>query len=166
LTGLIGGGAVAILYLRRRGGSLKGVLDAAGPGLAVFMGLRALADLFSGHSLGAISSVPWGISVWGESRHPVQLYELAFWALATVLIWRSGVTLPTSGALFLLWVACFGAAEVLIEPFRAQSALVLGSVRVSQVVGLLLIMGSLWLMRVWWRYSVTVPDQDSEGTTS
>jgi prolipoprotein diacylglyceryltransferase len=129
------------------------------------MGLRALADLFSGQNLGAMTSVPWGISVWGESRHPVQLYELAFWALSTVLIWRAGVSIPTPGALFLLLVACYGAAEVLVEPFRAQSALVLGSVRANQVGGLLLLLGSLWLMRVWWRRSATVSYQDLEGTT-
>jgi phosphatidylglycerol:prolipoprotein diacylglycerol transferase len=163
LTGLVAGGAVAVLYLNRRGGSIKEIADAAAPGLAVFMGLRALADFFSGASLGAPSRVPWAMSVFGESRHPVQLYALGFWALGTLVLWRSGRGIQASGMLFLLFVALAGAAGVLLEPFRAPRAVIVGGFRLAQMVGLVALAGSLWMMRIWWRRSVVPTERDTEG---
>lgn len=160
LAGLIGGGIVAILYLRRRGASWQGSLDMAAPGLAVLMGLRALADLAGGHGLGAITSAPWAISVWGESRHPVQLYDLLFWVVAGVLIWRAGAAIPGPGLLFLLFGVFYGAAGVLVEPFRAESALAVGGLRTGQGVGMVALVGALWLMQTWWRRSVVAVEQD------
>lgn len=162
VAGLIAGAFVVILYLRGRGGSLRGILDVAAPGMAVFMGLHALAGFFSGQSLGAVTEVPWGMSVWGESRHPVQLYELAFWTLATVSIWWAGAAIPAPGSLFFLYVALYGAACLLIEPFRAQSVLVLGGLRATQVAGLLELLVALWMMQFCWRRSVKPTKHDSK----
>jgi phosphatidylglycerol:prolipoprotein diacylglycerol transferase len=148
--GLVAGAVVVILYLRQRGNPLRGILDVAAPGMAVFTGLEAFAAFLSGRSLGAATTMPWGLSMWGELRHPVQLYDLGFWAVATLLIWRAGRAVPAQGLLFLLFVAFCGAACVLIEPFRAQSGLTLGGLRTNQVVGLFALLGALWLMHVWW----------------
>jgi phosphatidylglycerol---prolipoprotein diacylglyceryl transferase len=162
-AGLVAGGMVAILYLRRRGAPVKPILDMAAPGLAVFMGLLALADLAGGQGLGEVTTVPWGIAVWDELRHPVQLYELLFWVLAAALIWRAGTAIPAPGLLFLLFIVFYGAAGVLIEPFRAQSMLTFGGLRAMQVMGLVALPGALWLMRAWWRRSMTPMEQNKEG---
>jgi phosphatidylglycerol:prolipoprotein diacylglycerol transferase len=164
LAGLGAGAMVAVLYLRKRGGSVKGVLDAAAPGLAVFMGLRALADFFSGQALGATTTVPWALSLWGESRHPVQLYELGLWILGAALIWRAGRSIPAPGELFMLFAALYGAARVLVEPFRAQGPLILGGLRAGQVVGFLILLAALWLMQTWWRRSPGPADEARDGT--
>jgi phosphatidylglycerol:prolipoprotein diacylglycerol transferase len=158
LAGLIAGAIVAFLYLRKRGASLKGALDAAAPGLAVLMEFRALADFVSGQSLGATTAVPWGISVWGEVRHPAQLYELGLWVLGAVLIWRAGRAIPAPGTLFLLFLAIFGTTLLLVEPFRARSAIIFGTLRARQLAGFLILLAAMSLMRVWWRRSTAQAD--------
>jgi prolipoprotein diacylglyceryltransferase len=112
---------------------------------------------------GAITLCRGRISVWGESRHPVQLYDLLFWVLAGALIWRVGTAIPAPGLLFLLFGVFYGAAGVLIEPFRAQSTLTVGGLRSVQVAGLVALAGALWLMKTWWRRSVAPMEQNKEG---
>jgi phosphatidylglycerol:prolipoprotein diacylglycerol transferase len=158
LAGLVTGVIVAFLYLRKRGASLRAVLDAAAPGLAVVMGFQALADFMSGQGLGTTTAVPWGISVWGEVRHPVQLYELGLWVLGAALIWRAGRAIPAPGTLFMSFVATYGVALLLVEPFRAQSALIPGGIRAGQLAGLVILLAALYLMQHLWRRSNTRAD--------
>jgi phosphatidylglycerol:prolipoprotein diacylglycerol transferase len=131
--------------------------------LAVVMGFQALADFVSGQGLGATAAVPWGISVWGEVRHPVQLYELGLWVLGALLIWRAGRASPAPGTLFMLFLATYGVALLLVEPFRAQSTLILGGIRAEQLAGLLALLAALWLMRAWWVRSAGSTSQGRDG---
>lgn len=162
-AGLLAGVVVAGLYLRRRGVPLRPLLDAATPGLAVFVSALALANFASGEAFGAETSVPWAIYLWNAPRHPVQLYELAGGLVILLLLWQAGRDVPTPGLLFLLFVALYGGARLLLEPFRASSAAIFGGLRAAQVTGLGATLAALWLMRVWSVEHSPTPQRGATG---
>jgi phosphatidylglycerol:prolipoprotein diacylglycerol transferase len=147
--GLTVGLLVAGVHFQRRGVPFRPLLDAIAPGLAVLVSAVALANFFSGEAFGAETSVPWAIELWGARRHPTQLYELATGlAMLGVVLW-AGREAPAPGLLFLLFVALYAGARLLLEPFRANSLLILGGLRAVQVAGLAAVLAALGLMRIW-----------------
>lgn len=147
--GLTVGLLVAGVYFQRRGVPFRPLLDAIAPGLAVLVSALALANFFSGEAFGAETSVPWAVELWGARRHPTQLYELATGlAMLGVVLW-AGREVPAPGLLFLLFVALYAGARLLLEPFRANSLLILGGLRAAQVAGLAAVLAALGLMRIW-----------------
>jgi prolipoprotein diacylglyceryltransferase len=132
--GLLAGLLAAAILAQRRNLRLHPLLDAFAPGLALFAVFSAAASLASGDGFGAPARLPWSIYLWGEWRHPTQVYALAAAAaiLAVILIARR-LRLP-SGGYFWLYAALAASARLLIETFRGDSTLILGSLRVAQLV--------------------------------
>lgn len=120
-------------------------LDALAPGLALALAIMSLGNLLSGDAYGVVArSVPWAISLWGETRHPTQLYEmLAYVGIFAWLWWRA--PRPFAGATFLLAVAAFALVRLMFEPLRGDSALWAQGIRVAQVIALLVLTGALFL---------------------
>ena len=129
------GGAllVCIWYQRKYQIPLPAMLDAlAGGGLALLAAL-ALADGLNGRHFGGPTALPWAIAQWGALRHPVQYYEMLgvagviarFWALLPRL--RPGLA-----ALFA--AAGYAAVRLLVDAFRAESAIVGEGFRLGQVI--------------------------------
>jgi phosphatidylglycerol:prolipoprotein diacylglycerol transferase len=147
--GLLVGIGVAILYGRRRGLPLRQTLDALAPGLAVFMIAVGLANLLSGKGYGLPLQAPWSIHLWGQDRHPTQIYEILL-ALGVFLVWRfaSPALLP-AGTRFWRVVALSAAARLLTEAFHADSTLVLGGFRAVQLVALALLGVAMFMMSRW-----------------
>jgi prolipoprotein diacylglyceryltransferase len=145
-VGLLVGGGVAALYLRLRRPSAPILLDALTPALALMLAFISLADLSSGEAYGAVSDVPWAVELWGARRHPTQAYEL-FGALATlgILLWTERRR-PYEGFLFHLFLAMYGAARLFLEAFRAAPWVVMGGYRTLQIIGLVTLVISLWLI--------------------
>ncbi len=104
--------------------------------LTPFLGCVAiglsLSHLASGAAFGRETTLPWGIYLWGASRHPTQIYELLAAVLALTVIWFT--RLPSRGTTFLLWIALEAASRLLIEGFRGDSSLVLGGFRLAQLI--------------------------------
>jgi len=142
--GLVAGLLAAFVYAQRRGLDTLRTLDALAPGLAIIAAGAALADLAAGGSVGVETTLPWGVMQLGERRHPVQVYHLA----AALVIGVSIVTAkrPFDGARFGLFVACYAASRLLIEPLHADSALT-GELRTVQVVSLAVLTLSLFGLR-------------------
>src|SRR5512143_2106809 len=74
------------------------LLDVLTPGLLVFAAGLALADFASGDGYGAPSQLPWAINLWGEQRHPVQLYHLLTAIIIGLIVRRASH--PFDGARF------------------------------------------------------------------
>jgi phosphatidylglycerol:prolipoprotein diacylglycerol transferase len=122
------------------------LLDALAPALALMFAFISLADLSGGSAYGAISDLPWAIELWGARRHPTQIYELLA-ALATLgLLWWARHRSPYPGFLFMLFLLAFGAARVFVDAFRADPWVLASGLRGVQVVGLGVVVVSLWLM--------------------
>jgi phosphatidylglycerol:prolipoprotein diacylglycerol transferase len=140
LTGLL----AAWIYGQRKGLPLLSTLDALSPGLAVFMIALGLSHLSSGDAFGAPSSVPWAIELWGEHRHPSQIYEILFAGLILFTLWRIRTWDVFPGFTFLSWVAMAAGGRLFLEAFRGDSVILLGSVRSAQVVSLVVLLGAMW----------------------
>lgn len=130
-------GSIAIRIAgQRRQLPLWRTLDALAPGLAILGVAVGVAHLASGDAFGAPAQLPWSIVLWGEARHPSQIYEIVG-ALAVLAIWRwSRARRPFDGWSFLLVVALSAAMRVFLEAFRGDSWIFAGGLRGAQLVGL------------------------------
>jgi phosphatidylglycerol:prolipoprotein diacylglycerol transferase len=145
-AGLLIGGGAAALYLRRHRLPLPTLLDVLAPSLALMFAFISLADLSAGSAYGTVSELPWAIELWGARRHPTQVYELLA-ALTTLgLLWWARTRRPYEGFLFLLFLLTYGAARLFLDAFRGDAWLLADGYRAVQVIGLGVVVLSLWLM--------------------
>jgi phosphatidylglycerol:prolipoprotein diacylglycerol transferase len=140
LTGLL----AAWIYGQRKGLPFWPTLDALAPGLAVFMIALGFSHLSSGDAFGAPSSLPWAIELWGEHRHPSQIYEILFAGWVLFLLWRIRTWETFPGFAFLSWVAMAALSRLFMEAFRGDSVIILGSIRSAQMVSLVVLLGAMW----------------------
>lgn len=89
------------------------------------------------------ATVPWAMWIDGAYRHPTFLYE-SCWDLLVflVLVWIAHQAWTRRGELSLGYLAMYSMGRVIVEGFRTDS-LMLGPLRMAQVMSLLLIVGSL-----------------------
>ncbi len=123
-----------LVYGKRKNLPFWPTLDALTPVLAVLMIGVALAHVASGEAFGAETSLPWGIDLWGTTRHPAQFYELAAGLLILgILIRPMNATATPAGTLFLAFLALAAGSRLFLETFRGDSALILGGIRAAQL---------------------------------
>jgi len=143
---LIGGLVIAGIYLHHHRLSLAAVLDAAAPGALLALAIAQIGAFLAGVSIGTPTSLPWAVTVWSVPRHPVQLYASAGFltALGATLLFqhRGGL-----GSTALIAFLGYGLTVWLFEPFRAESAVILGGLRAFQVLGLAVALLALYLLR-------------------
>lgn len=148
-----GGLATAILaglvYGQRKKMALWPTLDALTPGLAVLAVGTGLAHLASGDAFGVRTNLPWGVELWGEKRHPSQVYEIAAAALIAGIVWprktqQEGEIPP--GLRFLAFIALSAFARLFLEGFRGDSTLLVGPVRTAQAAAWAVLAGTLWII--------------------
>lgn len=140
---LLGGMLVGWLWARIRRVEIPLVADTAALVLPPVHAVASLGLLLSGEAFGVPTDMPWGLPLFGAVRHPTQLY----FALAALVTWiglrRLERVASPVGTLFTAYLVLHGLTLLLIEPFRADSLLLPGGVRVAQVVGLVLIVVAL-----------------------
>ncbi|MBI5955109.1 MAG: prolipoprotein diacylglyceryl transferase [Chloroflexi bacterium] len=133
----LGGIAVAVItaaiYGQRRGLKLWNTLDALTPFFAVLSVGIGLSHLAAGTAFGMETDVAWGINLWNATRHPTQIYETAASLLIFGLVWFQKQN-PRPGLLFLAYAALTAAAQLFIQAFRGDSALILNGLRQGQVI--------------------------------
>lgn len=144
LTGLV----AAMIYGQRKGMSLWPTVDALAPGLAAFMVFVGFANLASGDAFGATTSMPWGIALWGEIRHPTQLYSVGMSLIILWAVWQFSRNKAFPGFLFLAWLLMAAAVRLFLEAFRGDSIIVFGGFRQGQLLSLLLVALSLVALRI------------------
>lgn len=144
---LIGGGIVAWLYGRRRGWSLGRIADAAAPGLAFGYGIAMVGTLLYGLNYGRPAVLPWSVHLFGEPRHPTQLYLLvAAVAIGGVLVWRERRP-HAPGRLFWEFLFLYSLARIVVE-FFMDSPRVLGGLTLAQAANILVavLAGVVWVI--------------------
>lgn len=132
LTGLVAG----LVYAWRKAMPLWSTLDALAPGLAAFWIALGFSNLASGDAFGAPSRLPWAIDLWGEQRHPSQIYEILAAILILWLVWRIKRWNAFPGFLFLSWLGLAAGSRLILEAARGDSLIEFGSLRSAQVVSL------------------------------
>ncbi|MCL4396002.1 MAG: prolipoprotein diacylglyceryl transferase [Chloroflexi bacterium] len=142
--GLVFGGIAASGYLQHRGIPLARFADAAVPGLLVTVACVAAGQFLSGDAYGEVTDVAWAIPLWGELRHPVQLYDASAALAGLGVLWLASRWHLAPGAAALTALAWYSGARVVIDAYRGDPALLLGEYRASQVVALIVLLAALW----------------------
>lgn len=145
-AGLLIGVAAAFFYGRWRELPAAATLDAVAPGLLVALMAVSLADFLAGPGYGEQADLPWSISLFGISRHPVQLYEIAVGA-AALLAWRwtlRGERFPSRP--FLVSAAVYSAGRLITDAYRANAPLTEGGYHVVQIVSLAVLLVTLFFL--------------------
>jgi phosphatidylglycerol:prolipoprotein diacylglycerol transferase len=146
----LGGIALAVItgliYSQRKGLPPWQTLDTLTPGLAALAICFSLSQFASGDAFGKPTDLPWGIYLWGEYRHPTQVYEIILFSILFVLIMTNMKTWATNtpGVLFLGFLASGSFICLLVEAFRGDSLVLLESYRTIQIVAWLVLALSLW----------------------
>ena len=147
--GLIIGVVITYLFGRRQKLQLRPTLDALASGLAAFMVAVGVANILSGNAYGSPSHLPWAIYLWGEFRHPTQIYE----AVAAIMIFIARKTISTesrgTGVNFLQVVALSAGARIFLEAFHGDSLIWLGGFRAAQVIGLTVLVVMIYFAKQW-----------------
>ena len=140
---LIGGLLIGYVYLYRKRIPLGSFVDALVPGLTLGWAIYALANFMAGDAYGAPSNVPWAVNMWGEMRHPVQLYEMAAALLTT--LWLFGRPAPRGKGIW-GWklLLAYSLTHLFIDGFRGDSYLIMNGYRLSQFLALGGMLLALW----------------------
>jgi prolipoprotein diacylglyceryl transferase len=144
--GVLTGFVAAYGYARRKGLAFWPTLDALTPGLAAFGVAYGFANLASGDAFGAPSELPWAIELWGARRHPSQIYEILFSGLTFAAIGELAYRRPFPGLLFLAWASIASASRLFLEAFRGDSVIVLGTLRLAQLLSLGVLLAAMLAM--------------------
>ena len=162
LIGLVAALAVAYFLLRRWNIDQLDAGDAFAPGLAVMIVGIGIANLLSGDYYGIPTRLPWGINLWGATRHPTQIYLVLVAAGTWYMLYRLDAgkrkkDRPKQGILVQVFALIMGVAVLLLEPLRADSPVILAGVRSVQVAALLGILGALA------GFAIRAPVEDPEA---
>ena len=144
VIGLLG----MLIYGRRKQFPFLNMLDVLTPLVAVLAVGIAAAHIASGEAFGAETSLPWGINLWGASRHPSQIYELAGALVIMVLTLRQLSRNTHAGVSFLCFVALTAGARLFLEAFRGDSLTIIGGLREMQIAAWLVLAAALLLLDI------------------
>lgn len=130
--------ALGTIWLKKM--PLLPTLDSLVTLFAVMAAALGISHFASGDAFGAPSGLPWAISLWGEQRHPSQIYETLAAVLITAVVWPGGKIASkseqagSSGLRFWSFIALSALARIVLESFRGDSILLLGIFRQAQVI--------------------------------
>lgn len=136
---------VALVYGQRKNMYLWPTLDALTPFFATFALGLGLAHLASGSAFGKETSLPWGMGLWGATRHPSQVYEVLASLLILGLLWfLKSDSRP--GIHFLTFAALTSGTRLFLEAFRGDSSLIQGGLRAEQILAWVALAVSLYFL--------------------
>lgn len=152
--GVIGGVLGLFLMSRFKKLSFATLLDIAAPSLILGQAIGRWGNFFNGEAYGEVVSDPrWqffpvSVEADGQWHQATFFYESCWNFLGFLLLWLLRKKLQRPGSLFLLYLLWYGIGRFFIEGLRTDS-LMLGPVRVSQALSLLLCIsaGLLLLLR-------------------
>lgn len=151
--GLIGGVLAGLLYVRQARLSFWQMADIVAPSIILGQAIGRWGNFFNQEAHGGVVSeefishfpafIQKGMFIGGQYYHPTFLYE-STWNLCVFLflIWYRRKNRAVHGRVFLLYLMLYSIGRFFIEGLRTDS-LMLGSLRMAQVVSLSLIILSL-----------------------
>jgi phosphatidylglycerol:prolipoprotein diacylglycerol transferase len=156
-AGLALGLITSAIYMQRKKMPFWMTLDILTSGLSIFIIFYHLANLASGESFGTQSTIPWAIDLWGQLRHPVQVYESTAAFVIAIALWPRAHHESAPGTRFWLFVTLTSLARLFFEYFRGDSTTFFWNLHLAQVVAWVLLSLSLWQLGVRIRKSDTSP---------
>ncbi len=144
--GLVCGVLAMFFYGRARQLPLAATLDALAPGLILGFMVVSLADFLGGPGYGTLTAVPWGVSQYGVRRHPVQLYEILAGGVVLLAWWQLATRRKYAGQLFLVALAIYSAARLVLDAFRDNTWLTAGGYHAWQLISFVIMLICLFLL--------------------
>ncbi|HQA28646.1 MAG TPA: 2-amino-4-hydroxy-6-hydroxymethyldihydropteridine diphosphokinase [Brevefilum fermentans] len=126
--GILVGILTPIILAQKKHLPLWPTLDALTPlFLLIFMGIH-LANYANGNAYGVPTQVPWGVSLWNATRHPVQLYGFILGTILTLFLliqtkWLKTTGFMHNGVLFSLAIAGIAVIILFTRAFNAEKFL-------------------------------------------
>lgn len=170
---IIGGTLAALIFARLNKISVWQLADLVVPSLALGQAIGRWGNFFNSEAFGAPTNLPWKLFIPVSSRpveyityeyfHPTFLYE-SLWNFSVFIILLSlffwGLKHPQQfkiGTLSLLYLIAYSCGRIWIEGLRTDS-LMLGPLRVAQVISLAMIALGIW--GLFWLYRLNRPLPD------
>lgn len=164
--GIIGAMLVGLIVAKVRQVKILPLLDIAGMGFLIGQGIGRWGNFTNQEAFGSNTDLPWGMSggtiqarifnmiengntdiTATELVHPCFLYESVWCLLGFVILYLYSKHRKYDGQLFLMYVMWYGLGRSFIEGLRTDS-LMLGNIRVSQALAIVLTITSLILLIV------------------
>lgn len=139
---LAGGALIGWLYSRRRGWSFGWLADAATPGLALGYAIAMIGTLLYGLNYGRAANVPWAVVLFGEPRHPTQLYLMLAAVIIFAIVYPAVDRPHAPGRVFWAFLGLYGIARAVVELFM-DSPRVVGPLTLAQALSLAVAVVSL-----------------------
>jgi phosphatidylglycerol:prolipoprotein diacylglycerol transferase len=169
---ILGGVVAALIFCRLRKISFWQVADLVAPALILGQAIGRWGNFFNSEAFGSPTNLPWKLYIPSSNRppgyinfeyfHPTFLYEslwnLMVFGILMYLFFRNlqGLRLKT-GTLFLTYAIAYSLGRFWIEGLRTDS-LMLGSLRIAQIVSLVGIALGLFGLAWLYLYRRTLPD--------
>ncbi|MBI5032024.1 MAG: prolipoprotein diacylglyceryl transferase [Chloroflexi bacterium] len=144
--GIAGGAIAAYTYVVWRNISFARFADALAPGALIALAIITIGQLLNGDAIGTPTDLPWAISLWGDLRHPVQIYLAMITLIGAIVVWQLARRPLHDGSIALFAIAWYSAARVFIDGFRGDETLLGGGYRLSQMVAFIVLLMALWAM--------------------
>ena len=145
--GVIGGAMAALLYARIKKRPFGALADMTAPALILGQAIGRWGNFVNREAYGqavtnpALQFFPIAVNIAGEWHMATFFYESAWNFLGFWVLWLNRKKTTAPGNLFLLYLCWYGLGRAVIEGLRTDS-LMLGSLRVSQVLSLALLIAA------------------------
>ncbi|NLY53826.1 MAG: prolipoprotein diacylglyceryl transferase [Firmicutes bacterium] len=144
--GLIGGFLAGWIYTRRHRINFRKWADVAAPSVILGQAIGRWGNFFNQEAYGRETNLPWAMYIDGAYRHPTFLYEFLWNMLVFAWLLRQRRRKRFDGEIVLWYFMLYSIGRFFIEGLRTDS-LMLGPLRVAQLLSLLVILISGWLLR-------------------
>ena len=146
--GVIGGVIAAVIFKFWRRVSLGELLDISAPSLIIAQGIGRWGNFVNQEAHGGLilnkawQWFPAGVKIEGLWYQATFFYEFTWNIIVFIVLMLLRKKIKTKGGIFALYCVGYGIGRFVIESMRTDSLMV-GGLRVSQIVSLLLIAGGL-----------------------
>ena len=148
-AGMALAGFSILIYGYRKKLSFWQTMDVFTPALAVFTIFLGLSHMASGDAFGSPTSLPWGIDLWGEKRHPSQVYEIIASSIILLLLWSKLGRQYTPGTTFLYFATLTAGAHLFLEAWRGDTVSMVAGIRMTQLIAWLSMSIGLFMIDRW-----------------
>ncbi len=152
--GLIGAFITGIVYCRIKKISFYKVADIVAPALLIGQAIGRFGNFVNAEAFGTVTNLPWRMSIETVAGvtcvHPTFLYESLWNVVGFVILHLLRNKKPYDGFLFWSYLLWYGLGRVWVEGLRTDS-LMLGNLRISQIVAAVCIVVSLVVIILKWK---------------
>jgi len=127
---------LAMIYTQRHHLSLPQVGDAMAPGAALALIIAGIGAFLGSQTQGTLTDLPWGVTLFDQTRHPAHLYQVLATLIILALIWSLRRNPRWPGFIFLLFIELYAGSRLLLDPFFASPQTIGPGLRLVQVSAL------------------------------